>query len=73
MPEGAYKSSFRHFNRAVFCSGSMKQKRKYRLSRKGKVEQFRIIRPWRMACSKRLSAVTPSFSIRARIKLAVGR
>ena len=31
-----------------FCSGLMKQKRINRLFRKGKVEQFRIIRPLRM-------------------------
>ena len=50
MPEGAYRSSFRHFSRDVFCSGSMMQMREYRLSRKGRVEQLQIINPFWMEC-----------------------
>ena len=47
-------------------AGFMKQIRKYLLSRNGKDEQFRIIRFFRMALSKRMSASTFSFVMRHR-------
>ena len=65
-----YKSSCRQSKSSPFFSGLIKQNRKYRWSRKGKVEQLRIISLRRMAWSKRSSAVTSSFKLRARTKLA---
>ena len=52
--------------------GIIKQKRKKRLSKPWKVEQFRIIRQRRIAVSNKISALQPSFSIFTRTKLAAG-